>query len=47
MHLDKIQKRKEKKRKEKNEKSSRTISLVEPYLPLSAMNYMEEFLIGQ
>lgn len=47
LKIDAFRQNTKKKRKEKNEKSSRTISLVEPYLPLSAMNYMEEFLIGQ
>ena len=35
--------KKEKKRKEKK----RMRSLVESYLPLSTMNYMKKFLIGQ
>ena len=43
LKIDAFRQNTKKKRKEKK----RMRSLVEPYLPLSAMKYMEEFLIGQ
>ena len=41
----KYKKKKEKKKKKKEKKRMR--SLVESYLPLSTINYMKKFLIGQ